>query len=138
MPIVTAEKMVFGGDTNNEWFKCTLNDIKIAVKEVKDNKRYDGNRTEDFTMRREQENAVKQTMFYCSGCHKNFIVIAVESFCNKFTFKQAIRTIHHAEIFSIAVIFISRTEGNHISFSVIRDQPEFYPFIFCTFTINKI
>lgn len=64
------EKMAFDGDTNNEWFKCTLDDIKVAVKEVKNYARYDGNRTEDFTMRREQENAVKQTMDYFNRIRK--------------------------------------------------------------------
>ena len=64
------KKMAFDGDTNNEWFKCTLDDIKVAVKEVKNYTRYDGNRTEDFTMRREQENAVKQTMDYFNRIRK--------------------------------------------------------------------
>lgn len=58
------KKMVFGGDTNNEWFKCSLNDLKIAVKEIKNYVRYDGNRTEDFSMRDEQERAVNETAAY--------------------------------------------------------------------------
>ena len=58
------KKMVFGGDTNNEWFKCTLVDLKTAVKEIKNYTRYDGNRTEDFSMRDEQIKAVNDTIAY--------------------------------------------------------------------------
>ena len=58
------KKMVFDGDTNNEWFKCSLNDLKVAVKEIKNYVRYDGNRTEDFSMRDEQERAVNETAAY--------------------------------------------------------------------------
>ena len=58
------KKMYFGGDTNNEWFKCSLNDIKTAIMEVKNYARYDGNRTEDFSMRLEQVVAVNMTADY--------------------------------------------------------------------------
>lgn len=58
------KKMFFNGDTNNEWFKCSIEDVELAIKEVKTYTRYDGNRTEDFKMRQEQVNAVNQTMEY--------------------------------------------------------------------------
>ena len=57
-------KMYFDGDTNNEWFKCSLSDVQTAIKEVRNYARYDGNRTEDFAMRLEQQTAVNQTADY--------------------------------------------------------------------------
>lgn len=58
------KKMYFDGDTNNEWFKCTKQDVILAIKEVRNYARYDGNRTEDFSMRLEQLTAVNQTADY--------------------------------------------------------------------------
>ena len=58
------KKMYFNHDTNNEWFRCSLDDVKLAIKEVKTYARYEGNRTEDFKMRYEQEMAVNQTIDY--------------------------------------------------------------------------
>lgn len=57
-------KMVFHGDTNNEWFRCSKEDVLIAIKEIRNYTRYEGNRTEDFKMRREQLQAVNQTADY--------------------------------------------------------------------------
>ena len=58
------KKIIFEGSTNNEWFKCSTEDLQTAVKEIKNNIRYDGNRTEDFPMRQEQQDAVHKTMEY--------------------------------------------------------------------------
>ena len=58
------KKMFFDGDTNNEWFKCTKQDVLAAIKEVRNYARYEGNRTEDFGMRLEQIKAVNQTADY--------------------------------------------------------------------------
>lgn len=58
------KKMCFNGDTNNEWFKCGIKDIEIAIKEIREYARYEGNRTETFKMRMEQEMAVNQTIAY--------------------------------------------------------------------------
>ena len=58
------KKMVFGGDTNNEWFKCSTSDVRTAVQEVRNYARYDGNRTENFKMRFEQNEAVNKTIDY--------------------------------------------------------------------------
>ena len=56
------KKKVFEGGTNNEWFKCSIDDIRLAVKEIKEYKRYEGNRTDDFEMRDEQAKAVHDTI----------------------------------------------------------------------------
>lgn len=58
------KKMFFNGDTNNEWFKCDIHDVEVAIKEVREYARYEGNRTETFKMRLEQEMAVNQTIDY--------------------------------------------------------------------------
>ena len=58
------KKMFFNGDTNNEWFKCDIHDVEVAIKEIREYARYEGNRTETFKMRIEQEIAVNQTIDY--------------------------------------------------------------------------
>src|SRR3989344_7099786 len=42
-----------------EWFRCTLNDIKRAYKSVKEGKFFEENRIIDFKMRPEQKAAVE-------------------------------------------------------------------------------
>ena len=58
------KKKYFNGDTNNEWFNCKLKDVQVAYKEIKEYKKYEGNRTEEFKMRDEQLAAVEQTADY--------------------------------------------------------------------------
>jgi hypothetical protein len=51
-----------------EWFACSVNDIKAAVIAIKTGERNEENRTLDFKMRPEQEEAVEKTAEY----FKNF------------------------------------------------------------------
>ena len=55
-------KTLDGG--RNEWYNCTVQDIKDAIKELKTGKRIEGQRTWDFPMRKEQEFAVNMTTDY--------------------------------------------------------------------------
>lgn len=57
-------KQLNAGDDKNEWFKCTKDDVLQAIKEVRTGMRFEGNRTEDFGMRAEQERAVNETYKY--------------------------------------------------------------------------
>lgn len=50
-------------DKKNEWFRCDVRDVKIAIRELKTGIRLD-ERTETFGMRPEQHRAVMQTMEY--------------------------------------------------------------------------
>ena len=52
------------GADRNEWFKCTLSDALTAVEELRTETRFEGNRTWNFTMRREQKAAVDMTKAY--------------------------------------------------------------------------
>lgn len=47
-----------------EWFKCSLKQLKSAVRELKTGEQTEENRTLDFSMRPEQEHAVEKTMQY--------------------------------------------------------------------------
>ena len=47
-----------------EWFRCNLNDLKAAIREVKTGERTEANRTLSFGMRPEQEEAVNKTINY--------------------------------------------------------------------------
>lgn len=47
-----------------EWFKCTLNDLRKAIWEIKTGERTEANRTLSFGMRPEQEEAVNKTITY--------------------------------------------------------------------------
>ncbi|MBM6810362.1 GIY-YIG nuclease family protein [Faecalitalea cylindroides] len=51
-------------DKETEWFECSVDDVKSAIVDVKTGKIHTQNRTETFSMRPEQELAVKQTMKY--------------------------------------------------------------------------
>jgi hypothetical protein len=51
-------------NTEGEWFKCTLSDVKAAVIAVKDGKLNEENRTLDFGMRPEQLEAIEKTARY--------------------------------------------------------------------------
>jgi len=47
-----------------EWFKCTLNDLRRAIWEIKTGERTEANRTLTFGMRPEQEEAVNKSITY--------------------------------------------------------------------------
>lgn len=49
---------------SNEWYNCSVGDVRAAVRELKTGERYDGERTEDFSMRPEQYRAVEKTLAY--------------------------------------------------------------------------
>ena len=48
----------------NEWFKCSIEDVIAAIKELKTGIRYTKDRINDFKMRPEQTRAVQRTMDY--------------------------------------------------------------------------
>lgn len=48
----------------NEWFACTVDDVRIAIDELRTGKRLDGQRTWTFAMRSEQQDAVEMTLKY--------------------------------------------------------------------------
>lgn len=52
------------GEDRNEWFNCTVNDVKAAIVELKTGVVTDASRTATFKMRPEQYAAVKRTMEY--------------------------------------------------------------------------
>lgn len=58
-------------DKKNEWFKCTVRDVQIAIRELKCGIRLD-ERTETFGMRPEQHRAVMQTMEYFEMAKREF------------------------------------------------------------------
>ena len=52
------------GEDRNEWFRCTVNDVKAAVYAVRNRTENVENRTNDFAMRPEQKEAVDKTEAY--------------------------------------------------------------------------
>ena len=58
------------GEDRNEWFKCTLNDVKAAVTAVQTGTENVENRTQTFSMRPEQEQAVEMTMKYFKSAYE--------------------------------------------------------------------
>lgn len=64
-------KQLHGTTDNNEWYLCTVEDIKGAVKELKTGQRIEGARTWDFVMREEQELAVSMTKDYFETAKKD-------------------------------------------------------------------
>lgn len=52
------------GSDKNEWFNCTLSDALIAIKELRTETRFEGDRTWNFAMRDEQQTAVDMTKAY--------------------------------------------------------------------------
>ena len=58
------------GEDRNEWFKCTLNDVKAAVTAVQTGTENVENRTLTFSMRPEQELAVDKTMKYFESAYE--------------------------------------------------------------------
>ena len=55
----------------NEWFSCSAGDVRAAVTELRTGIRLDGNRTQAFKMRPEQQIAVKRTMEYYVSAKKD-------------------------------------------------------------------
>lgn len=53
-----------------EWFKCTLNDLRRAIWEIKNGKQTDEQRVFSFGMRPEQEEAVNKTISYFKSFKK--------------------------------------------------------------------
>lgn len=53
-----------------EWFKCSLNELRHAIHEIKTGERTEENRTLDFGMRPEQEEAVRKTITYFKSYKK--------------------------------------------------------------------
>ena len=58
------------GEDRNEWFKCSLNDVKAAVTAVQTGTENVENRTQTFAMRPEQEQAVEMTMKYFKSAYE--------------------------------------------------------------------
>lgn len=53
-----------------EWFRCTLNDLRKAIWEIKTGERTEDNRALTFDMRPEQEEAVNKTIAYFKSFRK--------------------------------------------------------------------
>ncbi|MFA5629177.1 MAG: DEAD/DEAH box helicase family protein [Dehalococcoidales bacterium] len=51
-------------ESDNEWYNCTLDDVKAAIIELKTGKISANGRTANFRMRPEQQDAVKRTVEY--------------------------------------------------------------------------
>ena len=51
-------------NTEGEWFRCTVKDVKAAILEIKSGVKNEDNRTLDFIMRPEQAEAVDKTIAY--------------------------------------------------------------------------
>lgn len=58
------------GDDKNEWFHCSLNEVKAAVTAVQLGTENTENRTQTFKMRPEQERAVEMTQAYYESVYK--------------------------------------------------------------------
>jgi len=54
-----------------EWFKCSLNELRHAIHEIKTGERIEENRVHSFAMRPEQEDAVNKTMSYFKNYKKD-------------------------------------------------------------------
>lgn len=58
------------GEDRNEWFKCSIDDVKAAVIAVQTGTENVQNRTQTFSMRPEQELAVEMTMKYFKSVYE--------------------------------------------------------------------
>lgn len=58
------------GEDRNEWFKCTLNDVKAAVVSLQTGTDNLENRTQTFAMRPEQEQAVERAQAYYESAYE--------------------------------------------------------------------
>lgn len=59
------------GEDRNEWFYCTVNDVRAAINELKNGETFNNVRTENFKMRPEQTRAVMRTMEYYDSARKD-------------------------------------------------------------------
>ena len=59
------------GADRNEWYDCSVGDVKVAIKELKTGIRFEGARTANFGMRPEQLDAVQKTMKYFADAHRD-------------------------------------------------------------------
>ena len=59
------------GEDRNEWFFCTVNDVRAAINELKSGETFNNVRTENFKMRPEQTRAVMRTMEYYESARKD-------------------------------------------------------------------
>lgn len=55
-------------NVGGEWFRCGADDVRNAWLEVRDRRDYESQRTETFSMRPEQEQAVEKTQAYFDSC----------------------------------------------------------------------
>ena len=62
-------KLKNAGD--NEWYNCTVKDVKIAIAELKTGRRFDGARTATFKLRPEQSAAVEKTVRYFKSAKRD-------------------------------------------------------------------
>ena len=62
------KKLNIPGD--NEWYNCSVNDVKAAIIELKTGQRTDAKRTHTFKMRPEQQRAVQRTESYFNDARK--------------------------------------------------------------------
>src|SRR5690625_415701 len=51
-------------NTQGEWMRCTADDVRAAIQELRTNKQYEGVRHANFPMRDEQHEAVEKTYGY--------------------------------------------------------------------------
>ena len=56
---------------DNEWYNCTVKDVKSAIAELKTGRRFDGARSATFTMRPEQSAAVENTVRYFNAAKRD-------------------------------------------------------------------
>ena len=81
-------------DDDNEWYQCTIDDVKDVINEICWGKSYGVSRTNTFGMRPEQENAVIKTIDYytnfdkSTGCTPKFLWNAKMRFGKTFTTYQ--------------------------------------------------
>lgn len=59
------------GEDRNEWFNCTVNDVRSAIHELITGEITDTRRTADFKMRPEQYSAVNRTIEYYKSAKKD-------------------------------------------------------------------
>lgn len=69
-----GKKQLNAGEDRNEWFKCSITDVKAAIAAVRTGTANVENRTQSFKMRPEQEKAVNRTMeYYRSAYEENSV-----------------------------------------------------------------
>lgn len=59
------------GEDRNEWFFCSVNDVRAAINELKNGEIFNAVRTENFEMRPEQTRAVMRTVEYYKSTIKD-------------------------------------------------------------------